>query len=330
VPRNPLHAAQRIIYDISFAISAFLIGLTIRKIDTVLAISPPLEGGLSSYILTKIKRARFVLQIKDVVPDLAISLNILKNRISIELARAMEKFVYKKASVILVICQGFIDNIKSKGVSSSKLVLLSNWVDMKRIKPLDGDNPFRGAQNLKEKFLVLHSGNMGAKQKLENVIEAARCLQDLGDVLFLLAGDGPQREYLKGMARGLPNVKFLSLQPKDAFPYMLSAADVLVLNQSASVMDMVLPYKLLNYMSAGRPIVASVNQDSETARYMRWADCGFIVPPEQPQKLAEAVLGIYSDRKLGNRFGQNGRTFAEKNFDQAKIFKEYLDFFEKS
>lgn len=328
VPRLPLNAFQRIIYHVVFAISAFILGLTIGKVDVILAISPPLEGGVTAYILAKIKRAKFVIQLQDLVPDLAISLGILKNPLAIKVGKIMELFVYQKAKNILVICKGFIDNLKSKGVVTSKIKLLPNWVDVESIRPLEHDNFFRQNNDIDGKFLVLHSGNMGAKQKLVIVIEAAKYLSDFKDVLFILAGEGPRKEFLKKTAEGLSNVRFMPLQPKEAFPYMLSAADVLILNQSANVVDMVLPYKLLNYMSAGRPIVASVNLDSETARYIRWADCGLIVPPEKPQELADAIRKIYDNRELGIRFGKNGRTFAEANFSREKVLKDYLDFFE--
>ncbi|MBL7071601.1 MAG: WcaI family glycosyltransferase [Candidatus Omnitrophica bacterium] len=327
LPRFPLNTFQRIIYDISFTISAFIIGLTIGRADVVLAVSPPLEGALSAYLLAKVKRAKFVIQLQDLVPDLAISLGILKNPFVIKLGKLLEKFIYGKARNILVICKGFMENLKTKGVPESKIEIIPNCVDINRIRPFMDNNSFKDDNGLNGKFMVLHSGNMGAKQELENVIEAARYLLDLKDIIFILAGDGPRRKSLEQKAAGSPNVRFVPLQPKDVFPNMLSSADVLVVNQNARVLDMVFPYKLLNYMSAGRSIVASVNTESETAKYVRLADCGLVVAPKQPQALAEAVRKIYVDRELGSRYGKNGRVFAQENFSQQKVLERYTQFF---
>lgn len=329
VPRHPTDVLQRIIHNVSFSFFAFLSGLTVNKIDLILAISPPLEGGIAAYVLSKIKKTHFVLQVKDLVPDLAISLGILRNPMVIKLAKIAEKLAYSFAERILVLCTGFVENIKSKGNFESKLIILSDWVDMKQIKMLERDNIFRHNNNLDGKFLVLHSGNMGVKQKLENVVEAAKYLLDLKDLIFVFAGEGPMKKLLQEKAKELPNVRFMPLQPNEMFPYMLSAADVLVLNQSAKVVDMVLPCKLLNYMSAGRPIVAGVAIASEASKYIKSANCGITVKPEQPQALAEAVRVIYKNRDLGERLGRNGRSFAEANFDKEIILKKYVEFFEK-
>jgi len=327
LPRYPLNTFQRIVHDISFTISVFIIGLAIGKVDVVLAVSPPLEGALSAYLLAKIKQAKFVLQLQDLVPDLAISLGILKNKFVIKLGKFLEKFIYRKAQNILVICKGFSDNLKMKGVPGSKIEVIPNCVDVNRVRPSIEDNFFKDDNGLSGKFLVLHSGNMGAKQELENVIEAAQYLLDLKDMIFILAGEGPRRKFLEEKAAGSSNVRFMPLQPQDIFPNMLSSADVLVVNQNAMVVDMVFPYKLLNYMSAGRPIVASVNAESEAAKYVRLAACGLVVAPKQPQALAEAVRKIYTDRKLGGQYGKNGRAFAEENFSHQKVLERYDQFF---
>jgi len=327
VPRVSTNAFQRITHDTSFAVSSFFIGLFTPRADIIFCISPPLQGGISAYLLSKIKGAVFILQVKDLVPDLAITLGILKNSFLIKMARMLERFVYSRARTILVICQGFVENLVSKGVPKKKLILLPNWVDTERIKPRPRENRFRTSNDFTDRFVVLYSGNMGAKQKLENVIEAARHLDGAADILFLLVGDGPRRKSLEKIASGISNVRFMPLQPKDIVPYMLAASDVLLLNQGSTVVDMVIPYKLLVYMAAGRPVAASVHSDSETARYIRLADCGVVVPPESPAALADAIRTLSNDRKLMARFGHNGRAFSESNFAKKTVLKKYLDFF---
>jgi colanic acid biosynthesis glycosyl transferase WcaI len=331
VPGKP-SARQRILYDTSLSISAFLWGLTVRDVDVVLAISPPVQLGLMGWILSKIKRATFIFQLQDLIIDAAIALGMLKNPTAIRLARILENFVYRRAQAVLVACQGFADNLKSRGVPESKILVFSNWVDTKFISPLERNNSFRRIHNLNDQqFVVLHAGNMGAKQGLDNAIRAAGQLDGRNDILFLLVGDGSDKARLVDMAtrEGVSNVRFLPLQPRDMLPHMLSAADVLLLNQRADVVDMVIPSKLLTYMAAGRPIVAAVHPDSEAARYIRQAECGLIVPPEEPGLLADAIRQLYANPELAARFGRNARAFAEEHFARERVLQQYDEFFRR-
>jgi len=313
---------NRIIYDTTFAVSSLLWGLQIPDVDVILALTPPLQAGVTASILGKIKGAPLVLQVQDLLPDLAVALGMLRNKFAIKCASLMEKYLYRKASAVTVVCQGFLDNIKRKGVPESKLLLIPNWVDTAFIRPTDRNGKFRAQFNLTEdQFLVLHTGNMGAKQKLTVALDAAAKLQDHKRVLFLLVGDGIEKSALEEYARRrrLRNVRFLPLQPREQLPEMLSAADVLLLNQSAAVVDMVIPSKLLMYMSAGRAIVAGVNPSSEAADCIRRAGCGVVVPPEDADALAKATHDIYCNPERAERAGKNGRAFAERHFAQEAI-----------
>ncbi|MEA3358436.1 MAG: WcaI family glycosyltransferase [Thermodesulfobacteriota bacterium] len=327
IPRVSTRALQRILHDTTSATSALIIGLFLPRPDMVLSISPPLQGGAAGYFLAKLKRSPFILQVKDLVPDLAISLGILKDNMWLKIGKKLEMFVYSKAAGILVICQGFVNNLKAKGVPERKIHLLPNWVDLNHIKPLNRNNNFRKTNMLQNKFVALYSGNMSAKQKLINVVSAARHLLGYEDILFLLAGDGPQKKDLQREASSEENIRFMPLQPVETFPLMLAAANLLILNQNSGVIDMVIPYKTLVYMSTGLPIVASVHTDSETARYIRIADCGIVVPPERPRELAEAVLALHNDEKMSTRLGRNGRKYAEGNFDRESILTDYNKYF---
>jgi len=329
LPRNR-GGLQRVLYDFSFSISAFIAGLGVPNIDVLFAVSPPVQLGLSAWILSKVKRATFVFQIYDLAVDAAVALGILKSPSIIRLGRWLENFVCRRARKILVICQGFVDSIRARGVPEAKIVLLPEWVDTESIRPMERQNSFREAQGLDaSRFLVLHSGNMGAKQGLDNAIQAAEKLGADDGIAFLFAGDGSDKSRLmEAVARqGIANVGFLPLQPDNVFPQMLSAADVLLIDQRASVVDIVIPCKLLTYMAAGRPVVAAVHADSEAAKYIRRADCGLVVPPEQPQALADAIRTLHADRALAERLGRNGRSFAEVNFAKQRILQRYDEFF---
>ncbi len=314
--------ARRILYDTSIGLSAALCGLPIRRVDLVLAVSPPLQAGLAASLLSRLKGAPLLLQIQDLVPDLAIALGMLRNPRAIQLARVLENYVYRQADRILVIGEGFRANLLSKGVPDAKLRVVPDWVDTRFIHPGTPPDEFRKTGLLGEAcFVVLHIGNMGAKQKLDNVILAADQLRAEQNIRFLFVGDGTDKQRLQEYARNraLQNVRFLPLQPREKLPEILSSANVLLLNQSADVVDMVVPSKLLTYMAAGRAIVAAVSAKSEAAECIRRAVCGLVIPPEDPAALAQAIRRLYSDRNFAAGLGQQGRIFAELHFARERV-----------
>jgi glycosyltransferase involved in cell wall biosynthesis len=184
-------------------------------------------------------------------------------------------------------------------------------------------------QLLQERVICLHAGNMGFKQGLENVIECARLAQQKEPSFqFVFVGDGNQRNALQELAAqyDLTNVLFLPFQPKDFFPNMLACADVLLLNQLASVIDMSLPSKITSYLASGRPVVAAVAPESEAAREIKQSGGGIVVPPEDPEALLDALLGVTQDTDLQNELGFRGQAYAKEALS-PKASLEALDEF---
>jgi colanic acid biosynthesis glycosyl transferase WcaI len=320
---------RRILYDTSVGLFGGLRGLAIGHVDLVLAVSPPLQAGLAGCFIASLKGAPLLLDLHDLVPDLAVALGMLRNRWAIWLARIIENQIYRRADGIVVISEGFAANLIRKGVAVSKISFLPLWVDSKLISPGNRNGPFRKMHNIGEgQMVILYTGNMGAKQDLENVLEAAARLRTYRDVLFLLVGDGSEKKRLQEYAhdKAVSNVRFLPLlppQPKELLPEMLAAADVLVLNQSAQVVDMVIPSKLFTYMAAGRPIIAAVNQSSQAADCIRKAGSGIVVDAENPAALAKAIVRLKEDKELAERLGQQGRFFVEEHSTRERIFNKY-------
>jgi colanic acid biosynthesis glycosyl transferase WcaI len=257
-----------------------------------------------------------ILHLQDLVPDAALSVGMMREGTTARLGRMLERFVYMRSDQITVISQGFVDNLLDKGVPKSKLRLLPNWVDVGRFVVLPDDRVRAAFGATNGQTLVVHAGNMGAKQGLETLVEAAALDES---VAIALIGDGSQRRDLEGRATrlGLKNLKFLPLQSD--LPAALAAADVLVLSQQRRVIDSVAPSKLLSYMAAGKPIVAAVNELSEAARIIYSARCGVVVAPEQPSALVSAIHELRSRPEHGRRFGEAGRAYASAQFDRTRI-----------
>jgi len=326
VPYKPSNLLQRLAYDLSFTLSAFFAALFTGKCDLIYCSCPPPTVALAAYLLGFLKRAPFIIKLTDLASDAALSTGILKNNTGIRLARAFEKFISSKAIAVVCLCQGFIDRLRERGVPAEKLCLIPDWGDTDHIRPGSRNSPFRAIHNISPTvFLALHTGNMGKKQDLGNLVRAADCSRGESTLLWLLVGDGEDRAALQQEISRLrlTNIRLLPLQPVESLPQMYAAADALLLNQKSAVEDAVIPSKLLTYMASGRAVVAAVSARSEAARQIQRADCGLLVAPENPEALVYGVTTLRRAPAFRQRLGRNGRAYAEAHFTKNRVLRSY-------
>jgi colanic acid biosynthesis glycosyl transferase WcaI len=329
VPSRPSRVIERLVYDFTFTIAAFIAALFVGRFDVIYCSCPPPTVGLAAYVLGKIKRAPYVIKLTDLASDAALATGILEEGLAIRMARSLEGFIYRRSRTVVCLCQGFIDRLSARGVPAEKLQLIPDWADTERIRPVDADGTFRRAHGFsREQFLILHSGNMGKKQNLMNVVRAAEGSQGEKDLAWVLVGQGEDLAALKHAAEDRAStLTILPLQPAEDLPQMYAAANVLLLNQIAAMEDAVIPCKLLTYMAAGRPIVAAVNENSEAARVIHRANCGVTVPAENPAALIAAIVSLKGNPELRRVLGANARAYAERHFTKATVLRAYDEFF---
>ena len=330
VPRKPSRLVERLLYDFSFTLAAFVAALFTGKCDVIYCSSPPPTVGLAAYLLGKIKRSPYAIKLTDLASDAALATGILKEGFVVRAARAFEGFIYRKSCAVVCLCQGFIDRITERGMDAGKLRLISDWGDTEHIRPVESDGAFRKAHDFSAKqFLVLHAGNMGKKQNLGNVVKAAEYSQGETDLAWALVGEGEERAALEAeiAQRTLSNIRVLPFEPPEGLPQLYAAADLLLLNQAAAVEDAVIPSKLLAYMAAGRAIVAAVSEKSEAAQLIRQASCGVIVRPENPGALVDAALMLRGAPATRRLLAANGRAYVEKHFTKRSVLAAYDEFF---
>lgn len=315
-------AARRILFDSSLAATALVNSFRIGPLDLVICVSPPLQLGVTAWLVARSRRARFLLHLQDIVPDAALSVGMMRDGTAIRFARRLESFVYRCADQISVISRGFEENLANKAVPRDKLHMLPNWVETSQFGATATPTlrALLGASN--GETLVIHAGNMGSKQALETLVDAAALLKDAGIVVTLI-GDGNSRTDLEMRARAhqLHNVTFLPLQ--NDLPAALAAADVLVLSQRCAVVDSVAPSKLLSYMAAGKPVVAAVNGLSYAAQVILTANCGILVPPEEPKALAAALRELRSRPQDAHKLGRAGRIHVRQHYERSQILQRW-------
>ncbi|MFD7609932.1 glycosyltransferase [Streptomyces sp. NPDC059828] len=273
------------------------------RLDAVLAQLPSLAGGVLGARIAARHRAPYVPVVQDLMGAAAAQSGIKGGGgRAAELAERAESWVLRRATLVGVIHETFVERVRAMGVDPGRIRLVPNW---SHIQAPSGPRA-RTRERLgwgPERTVVLHSGNMGLKQGLEVLVEAAR--RDPATRIVLM-GDGNQREHLARMAGGLPNLEFLPPVPDADFPDVLAAADVLTVTQRASVLDMSVPSKLTSYFAAGRPVVASVAAEGGTAREVLRSGAGMLVEPEDPDQFLSAVRRLARDPGMADELGAAG------------------------
>ena len=231
---------------------------------------------------------------------MATQLEIIKPNPLIRLLYAIETFLLKKASRVSSITASMCRRAVGKGVDKSKVLLFPNWSDTRFIVPNDRMNIFRQQQQLTEDdFVVMYAGGMGSKQGLELILQAAKQLEGENHIKFLIIGNGGNKQNLEQITvdMALNNVKFLDLQPYEQLPAVLTAADVHLIVQKNQTSDLVMPSKLTNILSAGRPTIATSETATALSDVLQGHDAGFITPHDNADAFSQAILSLYNDSK---------------------------------
>jgi colanic acid biosynthesis glycosyl transferase WcaI len=320
---------DRIMLDASFVVTSFFPALLGWRPDVILSTSPSLPVCVPAALLGWLRACPVVLNLQDILPEAAVHVGLLKNKFLIKVFAALEKFAYHSASKVSVIADGFVENLLSKGVEADKIEQIPNWVDVNFIRPLPKENnPFREAHNLNGKFVVQYSGNIALTQGLETVIQAAATLRDIPEIAFVIVGEakGLQRLQQYCLDCGADNVMLLPFQPREHLPQMLAAADIGLVVQKKNVISFNMPSKIQVLLASGRALVASVPENGTAARALRQSGGGVIVPPEDAQALANAILELYKHPEKVKTLGYNSRQYAVEQyaFDQALNHYETL------
>ncbi|MEH1904326.1 MAG: glycosyltransferase family 4 protein [Nostoc sp.] len=317
---------DRVLLDASFVVTSFVPALMGWRPDVILSTSPSLPGCVPVALLAWLRACPVILNLQDILPEAAVHVGLLKNKLLIQLFTLLEKFAYHTASKISVIADGFVDNLRSKGVEADKIVQIPNWVDVNFIRPLPKeDNPFRVAHNLNGKFVVLYSGNIALTQGLESVVKAASVLRHIPDIVFVIVGEakGLQRLQQECLDCGADNVLLLPFQPRKYLPQMLAAADVGLVVQKKNIVSFNMPSKIQVLLASGRALLASVPDNGTAAKAIRQSGGGVIVPPEDPQALAMAILDLYQNPEKVKTLGYKSRQYAVENYAFEQALNQY-------
>jgi glycosyltransferase involved in cell wall biosynthesis len=311
---------------VSYMISAILFSPLVRDVDIVVSTSPQFFCGMAGYFVSRMKRRRWVLEIRDLWPESIVTVGAIKQRKVIQFLEWLEKFLYLKAGHIVSVTNAFKDHIMKKGVPAERICVITNGADLDMYIPLQKHNSVSDEFGFNGSFVASYIGTHGMAHSLKTVMQAAQKLESRKKILFLLVGDGAERQaLLKEKERlGLHNVLMLPQQPKEKMPEFLAASDVcMVLLKKDDLFKTVIPSKMFEAMAMERPIILGV--DGESRKIVEEAQCGIFIEPENHDELAEAVERLSLDRELVRRLGVNGRRFVESNYNRDVLAEKYLN-----
>ena len=323
--RSFLH---RLLAFVSFAVSSFFSGLRVRKVDIVWGTSPPIFQGVTAWLLAKIKGVPFLFEVRDLWPQFAVGVGVLKNRIIIRLSEGLERFLYRHADRVLVNSPGYIGHVRQRG--AKQVELIPNGVDTGMFDPGADGKAFRSLHGLEGRFVVLYAGAHGLSNDLGVVLQTARLLEGKSSIRFVLLGDGKEKASLQRQASemGLENVLFLPPVPKSQVPGILAAADACIaILMPIEAYRTTYPNKVFDYMAAGRPVVLAI--DGVIRQVVEQAGCGVFVQPGDPSALAGAILDLEKHRKDARRMGVAGRKAVLRQFSREIIAADLLRVLEK-
>jgi len=255
--------------------------------DIVICVEPTLFSAPAVIAGAKIVGARAILHVQDLEIDAAFSIGHLKGYWLQKMAFAFERFMLRRFKLIITISDRMRKKIAKK-VPENSITVLRNWVNISTIKRIDGSNLFRAQLGLApQDFVVLYSGQIGPKQALHLLLEAALKCRDNSAIKFVVAGDGPTKQPLVETYGREPNIHFLPVQPEHRLCELLNLADLHVLTQDRGAVDLVLPSKLGGMLASGRPVLVMADPGTELHNLLHGT--AIIVPTGDVSALAEAI-----------------------------------------
>lgn len=315
----------RVVSFFSFMFSSVWTALQVRNVDLVMGTTPPIFQAVSAWFVALLRRKSFLLEVRDLWPEFGVSMGVLKNPLVIALARWLERFLYARATHILVNSPAYREYMLAKGVPANKVTYIPYGTDVDMFHPAVDGASMRAELGLQDKFVVLYAGALGQANDIDTLLRAAKRLKVEERIRFVLFGDGKERPRLEAEAQrmGLSNVIFAGVRAKKDMPRVVAAADAcLAILQDIPMFRTTYPNKVFDYMAAGRATVLVI--DGVSRRLMEDSGGGVFVQPGDDAMLAETILELSKDPQRLQQMGRSAREYLMKHLDRRDKLNETL------
>ncbi len=314
---------------VGFILFSYLVGLRAlfagkvwRRVDGVLAMSPPLTLGLIGWHTKLFRGGKLVFNIQDIFPDAAIETGAITNKKIISFASWLERTSYKCSDSVVLLSDDLANNVQSKLEQKfhKRVKVIPNFVDTQAITPMSRMTNYRTELRIDDALVVMYAGNVGFSQSLEMLVSAAR---ELPQLIFVINGEGAARESLKKSAHGLSNVRFGDYQDVSRLSEVLATGDIHVVPLKRGLGSVSVPSKTYSILASGRPVLAAVDLDTEVPRILAAADAGVCVEPENSAAFISALRAMTLDPKTLSEMGERGRKWVENHASPASVAQRY-------
>lgn len=308
---------RRIAWELTFYFNSLTSKPLIRP-DVVIASTPSLSGALLGVHFSKKFKVPLITIVQDVLGEAVTKSGLKVNARIGKIVGNVERLTFRKSGRVCIVSPNFRLYVARSKISLNHIVNFPNWTHISvSTKTREAARAEYGWAETE--IILLHTGNMGLKQDLGNLIQTAKLFEGDHNLRFILCGDGNQRNELLELAVGVTKVEFLDPVSEFEYPNLLVGADFLMVNERDSVGDMSLPSKLTSYLSAGKPILAAVSESGACASELIKTDgAAIVVPPSRPDLLAAAIRNLIGSHEKVKQMSEAGVVYARKNLTKDK------------
>ena len=324
---GPDRFSGRVANYLSYFASATLASFGVGRPDIVISLTDPPIIGLAARWTARRTGARFVFLCEDIFPEVASLIESFQHQTVDRALDRVNRYLLREADGVVALGERMCRRlVEEKGADPSRVHVIHNWADCDAIVPGEKANGFSREHSLDDRFVVMHSGNVGLSQNLDVAIDAAARLQSRERLLLVIVGNGARREALEREVgrRGLSNVRFLPYVPKEQLHESFAAADVFLVSLKPGLEGYIVPSKLYGILAAGRPYVAAVDPSCEAATIAVEHGCGVVADPGSADDLARKLAALYDDPATVRSMGNNARSIAWR-FDRRVAVQAYYD-----
>jgi glycosyltransferase involved in cell wall biosynthesis len=311
---------RRTLNYLSYLLMAVLAAPFLRRADVVVSTSPQFFCGLAGYFVSRLHRAPWVLEIRDLWPESIVTVGALAPSRATRLLERLEAWAYRHADRIVSVTDSFVPRIAERAGDAAKISVIKNGVDLDFYRPDQDASALRAELGIGARFVAAYVGTHGMAHGLEVILRAADRLRDRPELLFLMAGDGAERARLLAEKERLrlDNVLMPGQLPKERMPALWALTDVsLVLLRDQPLFRTVLPSKLFEALGAAKPVILGVR--GESAELLQASGAGICIEPENDAELAAAVSALAADRERCTALGRAGREYVQQHFDRRRL-----------
>lgn len=309
----------------SFMFTSFWSGVRARDIDVVWATSPPITQAFTALVVARLRRRPFLLEIRDLWPDFAVELGVLKEGLLARLARRVERLLYRSADLVVVNSPGFVDHVRERSKNSLDVQVVPNGVEVEAFSSSRARDDYRSKMGWSKKIVCIYAGALGQANDLDTLLDAAVRLRAHDEILIVLAGDGRDRDRIKERIEleEISNVRLVGALPKREVPLLLSSGDVgIAILRNIPLFNTTYPNKVFDYMAAGLPTVLAI--DGAIREVIEQSSGGTFSPPGDSEQLAQVILAYAESDELRALHGANARRFVSEHFNRADLSEAML------